>query len=156
MQLYKFSGTKIVAFDSNISSSNVDSSVPATLAELNNSSFTFEFVDIRVYVDLKSFPEAPLSFSDSSDTDLQKWDRDRELVKNFYSIGLDFKVDNTIIFRTNIMPSQVPYDFSISKNIALNTNQNLKIDLINNGYGLLFGTDIINISLTYQLTYMGV
>lgn len=68
----------------------------------------FELTGVRVYVDLKSFPEAPLSFSSKDDTDLQKWDRDRELVKSFYSMGLEFKIDNTIIFKENIMPSQVP------------------------------------------------
>ena len=116
----------------------------------------FELTGVRVYVDLKSFPEAPLSFSDRNDTDLQRWDRDRELVKGFYSIGLDFKVDNITIFRTNIMPSQIPDDFMLDKKIRLEPFQTLRLELINNGYGLLFGTDIINVSLGYESTYMGV
>lgn len=155
MEIYKFTGTKLITFNSSIASETVDNTTPDTLPVLARSSKFFEIKNIGVYTDIKYMLESPLSFAKSTDTELEKWDRDRELIKNFQNIRIEFSINNAILFTTFVTGSQVPYDFYLNKSVHLNELQSLNVSLKNTGHGLLTGTDKIMLHFPYELTLMG-
>ena len=156
MELYKFSGTKAIELNDITTSATINTAVSETIPTLSRSSKTFTILNVEVYVDVKYLLEAPLSFANKDDTDLQKWDRDRELIKSFSNIGLRFSLGNLPIFRSFVTGSSISYDFRLNRNIRLSDSQTLSVALVNTGHGLLQSTDKIVISFPYEATIMGV
>ena len=160
MELYKFTGNKTVSFNSSITTGVIDdnvSNVGATLQGLTRYSYDFRIKMFNIYAKINSFLESPLSFAESNDTDLAKWHKDRELIKRFSTLGLNFSLNNSnLIFSTFVTGSSHAYDFTLFKEMPLGEGQSITVSLENKGHGLLTGSDTITVNCPYELTIRGV
>lgn len=155
METYEFLGTKVVSFNSNTTTAIIDSQTNHVAPILNRSSYAFSISSVEIYARITGFLESPLSFAKKTDTILEKWFKDRELIKNYANIAIDFSINNVDFLTTFIVGSSHPYNFTIEKEIRLGVNENLSIKLRNTGNGLLLNQDVINIALPYKIVIMG-